>query len=175
MTGSASYHDKDCSCHSSVFTSKDDADVITGAVYIKPVPYMEADTKKCPDDYYYYGNVSCFRFFGTLVNHGTAVQVCQQQNASLIKIDSDDKQEHVNQYLDWHPAELVHIQGYRGLEDDSWFFEDGNEMEFNNWNERQPVNDPQNSHIVMDILEGGGHWSNVNPEYVASSLCEIYI
>ncbi|CAC5389018.1 unnamed protein product [Mytilus coruscus] len=125
MTGSASYQDKDCSCHSNVFTSKDNADVITGAVYIKPVPYMEADTKECPDDYYYYGNISCFRFFDTLVNHGTAVQVCQQQNAALIKIDSDDKQEYVNQYFDWHPAELVHIQGYRGLEDDSWFLKTG--------------------------------------------------
>ncbi|XP_071181350.1 uncharacterized protein [Mytilus edulis] len=178
QTGSASYYDGDCFCHSNVFTSKDDADLIIGAVYIKPVTYIEADTDECPDDYHYYRNVSCFRFFDTLVNHGTAVQFCQKLNTTLIKIDSNDKQEHVNQYLDWFPAEFVHIQGYRGLEhvEDLWFYDDENEqLEFSNWNQGQPVNDPENGHIVMDILEGGGHWSNVNPDYVANVLCEINI
>ncbi|XP_063448372.1 ladderlectin-like [Mytilus trossulus] len=137
----------------------------------------EADTDECPDAYHKYSDVSCFRFFDTLVNHSTAVQVCLEQNATLIKMDSNDKQEHVNQYLVWYPAEFVHIQGYRGLKhvEDSWFYDDGNEMEFSNWNQRQPVIDPEKGHIVMDVLEGGGHWSNVNPDYVANFLCEINI
>lgn len=63
------------------------------------VSLFSADTDACPDEYHYYSHVSCFRFFDTLVNHGTAVQFCHQQNAALIKIDSYDKQEHVNQYL----------------------------------------------------------------------------
>ena len=54
----------------------------------------------CPEEYYHNDTFSlCFKFFRDSVSHLEAEQLCQEQSASLTKIDSEEKQQHIMQYF----------------------------------------------------------------------------
>ena len=54
----------------------------------------------CPEEYYHNDTFSlCVSFYGDSVSHLEAEQFCQEQSASLMKIDSEEKQQHIMQYF----------------------------------------------------------------------------
>ncbi|VDH93116.1 Hypothetical predicted protein [Mytilus galloprovincialis] len=135
-------HNKICYMYSR-FNTYSDGTLDNGRMY-----YLK-DVNNCltEEGYSYKSSVMlCIKFYNVKVTYHNAVSTCHSENASLVRIDNQEKQNVLYSFLvvDEHfTAGFIYLQGNRIPNTSEWEFDDGTPMTYLPWNRGQPDSNDQ--------------------------------
>ncbi|CAC5368798.1 unnamed protein product [Mytilus coruscus] len=168
---SMSYNPQNKICYMySGFNTYSDGTLDNGRMY-----YLK-DVNNCltEEGYSYKSNVMlCLKFYNVKVMYHEAVSTCQSQNASLVRIDSQEKQNVLYSFLvddEQFAKGHVYLQGMRTQNTSEWEFDDGTPITYLPWNRGQPEAYDQ---IYLCLLaQDQGLWHDCIGTQLFGFVCE---
>ncbi|XP_063399133.1 collectin-12-like [Mytilus trossulus] len=138
--------------------------------------YYLKDVNNCltEEGYSYKSSVMlCIKFYNVKVIYHDAVSTCQSQNTSLVKIDSQEKQNVLYSYLvvdEQFNAGHIYLQGNRVPNTSEWVFDDGTPITYLPWNLGQP--EAYDQMYLCALAQDKGMWHDCVGTQLFGFVCE---
>ncbi|XP_045074902.1 ladderlectin-like [Coregonus clupeaformis] len=138
---------------------------------------ISSGNRLCPPGWTHYGS-RCFMFGKTARTWPEAEEICKSLGANLASVHSSEEAQFLQGVVfsmtgSFSPTWIGGMEAFGGLvgKDRIWFWSDGANFDYQNWNQGEPNNNGCSERcIVMNF--GGEHcWNDLECENVLPSVC----
>ncbi|XP_052064703.1 macrophage mannose receptor 1-like [Mytilus californianus] len=168
---SMSYNPRNNICYMYSMLKYSDVTLDDGRMY-----YLK-DVNNCltEEGYSYKSNVMlCIKFYNVKVTYHEAVSTCQSENSSLVRIDSQEKQNVLYSFLavdKQFTTGHVYLQGKRIPNTSEWEFDDGTPITYLPWNLGQP--EAYDQIYLCSLAQDQGMWHDCIGTQLFGFVCEL--
>ncbi|KAK3099887.1 hypothetical protein FSP39_011275 [Pinctada imbricata] len=155
--------------------------VISHFIHIQLFVFSDCsiDESSCPGSLGYILNREvcfCYKVYTTKQNYDSSVKICENDNGELARISNALRQQALENALDGISSYAeAYIQGTRTAGSTTWYYNDGTEVTYFNWN--TPGGQPQHRDDGEDYLlvrkTKGYRWHDVYKAEQHIVVCEI--
>ncbi|XP_063399501.1 low affinity immunoglobulin epsilon Fc receptor-like [Mytilus trossulus] len=138
--------------------------------------------ERCPDvTGYVFSKAfnSCYKVhvYDTTLRYNNYSQICESEGGELMKIDTDEKQQHIVIFLDQYDiSNWIYFQGTHLLSEPTWRYDDGSVISYFNWHPSQPDSTTSDTSEYLCMRKSDQYqWHNCWKAMVGAFICEIQL